>query len=69
MTYRQIADGTAAKAATGEYPPESRMPPYSQLSALYRVSIASAQRAGRLLHVKGVVHGEPGKGVFVKGHT
>ncbi|MGW3607719.1 MULTISPECIES: winged helix-turn-helix domain-containing protein [unclassified Micromonospora] len=69
MTYRQIADGTAARAATGEYPPESRIPSYSQLSVLYRVSITTAQRAGMVLHVKGVVYGEPGKGVFVKGHT
>ncbi|WP_328421665.1 GntR family transcriptional regulator [Micromonospora sp. NBC_00389] len=69
MTYRQIADGTAARAAVGECPPESRIPSYSQLSALYRVSIATAQRAGTVLHVKGVVYGEPGIAVFVKGHT
>ncbi|MEW2384025.1 winged helix-turn-helix domain-containing protein [Micromonospora sp. NPDC047707] len=68
MTYRQIADDIAARIATGEYPPESKIPSYSQLAVLYSVSIATVQRALMVLHAKGVIYGEPGRGVFVKGH-
>ena len=68
MTYRQIADDIAARIATGEYPPESKIPSYSQLSQLYSVSIATVQRALLVLHAKSVVYGEPGRGVYVKGH-
>ncbi|MFI7075505.1 winged helix-turn-helix domain-containing protein [Micromonospora sediminicola] len=66
MTYRQIADDIAARVATGEYPPESKIPSYSQLSALYSVSIATVQRAILVLHTKGIVYGEPGRGVYVR---
>lgn len=68
MTYRQIADDIAARIATGEYPPESKIPSYSQLSALYSVSVATVQRALVVLHAKGIIYGEPGRGVFVKDH-
>ncbi|MEU7176512.1 MULTISPECIES: winged helix-turn-helix domain-containing protein [Micromonospora] len=67
MTYRQIADDIAARVATGEYPPETKIPSYSQLSALYSVSIATVQRAILVLHAKGIVYGAPGRGVYVRG--
>ncbi|WP_404803154.1 winged helix-turn-helix domain-containing protein [Micromonospora aurantiaca (nom. illeg.)] len=67
MTYREIADDIAARIATGEYPPESKIPSYSQLAALYSVSIATVQRAVMVLHARGAIYGEPGRGVFVKG--
>ncbi|WP_319463585.1 winged helix-turn-helix domain-containing protein [Micromonospora sp. RTP1Z1] len=66
MTYRQIADDIAARIATGEYPAETKIPSYSQLSVLYSVSIATVQRAVMVLHAKGVIYGEPGRGVFVQ---
>ena len=66
MTYRQIADDIAARIATGEYPAETKIPSYSQLAVLYSVSIATVQRAVMVLHTKGVIYGEPGRGVFVK---
>lgn len=68
MSYRHIADDIAARIATGEYPPESKIPSYSQLSELYSVSVATVQRALLVLHARGVVYGEPGRGVYVQGH-
>ena len=65
MSYRQIADDITARIGNGEYPPESKIPSYQQLAALYSVSISTAQRAVLVLQERGLVYGEPGRGVFV----
>ena len=65
MTYRQIADDIAVRISTGEYPAASKIPSYQQLAHLYSVSISTAQRAVLVLQERGLVYGEPGRGVFV----
>lgn len=66
MSYREIADDLAARIASGEYPPDSKLPSYSQLADLYSVSYATAHRAIQSLTDRGLVVGEPGRGVFVR---
>ena len=66
LTYGQIADDLAARIASGEYPVESKLPSYPQIAALYDVSYATAHRAITLLRDRGLVYGEPGRGVFVR---
>ena len=65
LSYRQIADDLAARIAAGEYLPGSRLPSYSQIAAIYSVSVTTAQSAVRLLHERGLTRGEPGRGTFV----
>lgn len=65
MSYRQIADDIAARIKSGEYPASSKIPSYQQLAQLYSVSISTAQRAVLVLQERGLVYGEPGRGVFV----
>ena len=66
LTYRQIADDIATRIRTGHYQPSSRIPSYQQLARLYDVSISTAQRAVLVLQERGLVYGEPGRGVFVR---
>ena len=66
LSYRKIADDIADRIAMGEYPPGSKIPSYRQLSALYSVSISTAQRAVMALEERGEVIGVPGRGVFVR---
>ena len=66
MTYRQIADDIAAQISSGKYQPAARIPSYQQLARLYDVSISTAQRAVLVLQERGLVYGEPGRGVFVR---
>jgi GntR family transcriptional regulator len=65
LTFRQIADDIAARISTGEYPPATKIPSYQQLAHLYSVSISTAQRAVLVLQERGLVYGEPGRGVYV----
>ncbi len=69
LTYREIADDLAARIRSGEYPPGAPLPSYSKLADLYSVSVSTAQRAVALLHDRGLITGEPGRGVFVKEKT
>lgn len=66
MSYRQIADDLAARIATGEYPPDGKLPSYTQIAELYSVSYATAHRAIQVLIERGLVVGEPGRGTFVR---
>lgn len=66
LTYRQIADDIAARIRAGDYPPAARIPSYQQLARLYDVSISTAQRAVLVLQERGLVYGQPGRGVFVQ---
>lgn len=65
LSYHQIADDLAARIQAGEYPPDSKLPSYPQIADLYSVSYATAHRAVMVLRVRGLVYGEPGRGVFV----
>ena len=67
LNYREIADDLAERIESGEYPPESKLPTYERLAALYSVSRATAHRAIMLLQDRGVVRGEQGRGNFVEG--
>jgi GntR family transcriptional regulator len=64
-TYRRIAEDIQRRIRRREYPPGSKIPSYRDLSLLYGVSIATVQRAVRVLRLAGVVVGFQGKGVFV----
>lgn len=64
LNYTEIADDLADRIAQGEYRPGARLPSYTQLAALYDVSYATIHRAIRILRTRGVVYGEPGRGVY-----
>jgi GntR family transcriptional regulator len=64
-TYRTIAEDVRRRIARGVYPPGSRIPSYRDLAGLYGVSVATAQRAVRVLRVAGAAVGMQGRGVFV----
>ncbi len=65
MTYIQIADDLAARIAAGEYQPGAKLPSYSELAEMYSVSLSTASRAYGVLHVRGLITGAHGRGVFV----
>lgn len=67
LNYREIADDLAERIRRGEYPPGAALPKYRELADLYSVSQATAARAYGLLRDRGVVVGEPGRGMFVPG--
>lgn len=69
LTYREIADDITARIHTGEYPPGAPLPSYKKLADLYSVSVSTAQRAIQLLHDRGLIVGEKGRGLFVKEKT
>jgi GntR family transcriptional regulator len=64
-TYRTIAEDVRRRIARREYPPGSRIPSYRDLAGLYGVSVATAQRAVRVLRAAGAAVGMQGRGVFV----
>jgi GntR family transcriptional regulator len=65
LTYRGIADDLAARIASGEYPPGSKLPSHARLVEIYSSSLATIVRAVGLLHDRRLVQGVPGVGVFV----
>jgi GntR family transcriptional regulator len=66
LTSTEIADDIAHRIAVGEYPPDTRLPSYRELADLYSVSISTAQRVILILSARGLVEGQPGRGVFVQ---
>jgi DNA-binding GntR family transcriptional regulator len=64
-TYHTIAIDVEDRIERREYAPGTRIPSYRELSLIYGVSIATAQRAVRLLRLAGVAVGQQGRGVFV----
>lgn len=65
LTYRQIADDLAERIATGEYPPGTKLPSYSQLASIYSCSVTTAQAALRVLRERGLTYSELGRGTYV----
>lgn len=71
LSFREIADDIARRIAAGEdgYQPGDRLPSHSQLKDHYGVSLATVVRAIALLHDRGLIRGEQGRGLFVAGTT
>jgi GntR family transcriptional regulator len=67
LTYEGIAADLRARIEAGEYPPGSQMPSYSQVAAMYSVSVTTAQAALRMLRFAGLIRTELGRGTFVVG--
>jgi len=67
-TYRTIATDVERRIERRDYLPGARIPSYRELSLLYGVSVATAQRAVKLLRLAGVAIGRQGRGVFVAHH-
>lgn len=65
LTYRQIADDLAERIRRGEYQPGQQLPSYTELAALYSVSLATVARAYALLRDRGTVESAAGRGMFV----
>jgi GntR family transcriptional regulator len=64
---RQIANLLREQIASGELPPDSKLPSRLQLAAEHGVSQDTAAKAVRILRDEGLVVVVPGYGVFVSG--
>jgi GntR family transcriptional regulator len=63
--YERIADGLRAKIRAGAYP-EGRLPAETELSAEYRVSLATVRQALSVLRAEGVIESRHGFGTYVR---
>jgi GntR family transcriptional regulator len=63
--YLTIADKITDDIRTGRLKPGDELPSTKQLAAQYRVSIGTAYRAIKELHIRDLVIGYQGKGVYV----
>lgn len=61
----QIAEILAGRITDGTYPPRRAIPSGAALCAEFGVSRKTIGEAVRILKVRGLVIGSPGKGVFV----
>ena len=62
---RQIAADLRAKIASGELPPDTKIPSHIALAHEYGVSPETASKAVRILRDEGLVVVVPGYGTFV----
>lgn len=67
MTYEQIVDDLAARIASGEYAPHTKLPSNRELADLYSVSMGTVAKVHIVLRERGLTYGVPGAGVFVEG--
>ena len=65
LSFRGIADDLTDRIRRGEYPAGSRLPSTSQLAEMYSVNRSTIVRAVALLHDRGLIYGEQGRGMFV----
>lgn len=63
--YMQLADDLAARIASGEFRPGSRLPGRTRLAAQYGVAEMTARRAVEELEARGVVTGAHTRGPLV----
>ncbi len=63
--YLEIADQITEQIRAGKLRPGTALPSTTQLAEQHDVSTATAYRAVRLLHERGLVLGRRGKGVYV----
>jgi len=61
----RIVEEVAAKISSGELKPGDKLPSTSQLAQLYEVSTGTAYRALILLHDRGLITGQAGRGTYV----
>jgi DNA-binding GntR family transcriptional regulator len=66
--YLEIADKITAAIRSGDLRPGAILPSTTELADQYGVSTATAYRAVKLLHERGLVLGRRGKGVYVAEH-
>lgn len=65
MTAEEIARDLTARIDAGEYPPDTKLPSYRELMALYDVGYTTVAKVIWMLRDRGIVIGAPGRGVFV----
>lgn len=66
MTWREIADDLTRRIAAGEFPPGESIPSYARTANHYGVSVTTAARAIALLHERGLIETDPGRGNVVR---
>lgn len=64
--YQQIADDIARQIESGVLKPGDKLPSTSQLCAQYEVSSTVIRFVMFRLKERGLVYGQPGRGVYVK---
>lgn len=66
LAYVRVADDIAARIASGEFAPGSRLPPERDLAAdHYHVSVDTIRRAAELLRERGLIETVQGSGTYV----
>lgn len=65
VRYQEIAEDLRQKIASGEYPPGSKIPTYTQLTAKYQASSTTVREAVNLLRVEGLVRSAQRHGTIV----
>jgi GntR family transcriptional repressor for pyruvate dehydrogenase complex len=63
----QLVSRIIAAVASGEHPPDSRLPPEELLASRYDVSRLTLREAVKVLRDKGVLRVQQGRGTFVNG--
>lgn len=66
--YAKVAADLAARIASGEFPPGSRLPGRERLAAEYGVGEMTVRRAVEELEARGLARRDPAKGALVLGH-
>ncbi|MEV6317200.1 GntR family transcriptional regulator [Streptomyces sp. NPDC051776] len=64
--YQRVADDLRSQIASGALPVGEALPSTSRLVELYEVSTTVVRAAIKELRSEGLVHGQPGKAVYVK---
>ena len=65
LVYVQVADHIAARIASGELAPGTRLPPERDLATIYGVAYDTIRRANELLRKRGLIVTVHGRGTFV----
>lgn len=65
LVYVQVADLIAARIASGELAPGSRLPAERDLAAEYGVAYDTIRRAAAVLRERGLIETVHGRGTFV----
>ena len=63
--YRQIADILRRRIASGQYPPDTRIPTESELIEAFEVARTTARRAIAVLREEGLIYTVPQRGSYV----
>ena len=64
--YEALVDDLAARILDGRLPPGTRLPTHRALARRHGVALVTASRAYAELAARGLVHGEVGRGTFVR---